>query len=265
VEPNRPRIQKLLRIPASLLGTQLGPVLAVIGLILVASPSHALIISMIETNLDGDAPAIISPNFGEDALAFSDRTHQHNGAAFDATGTLSTTGSNIVGLPAYLKGGDYVRFANNARENIDYTATVFAAGQVNWFLLVDNRLNGPATNTSSSNTTDPVLGGSLQWVIDGNWQRVNTGKSPNGQADYTGVDEGGNGIGAGMGLNQFYSVYQFPLAIDVVTVRNNGISGSNMISLIAVPEPSSALLVALGLAGILLAERGGRKKSSRLH
>ena len=218
-----------------------------------AGVSVATIISVNETGLDGDTPAIIEQNFSEDALAFSDRTHQHNGAAFDASGVLSTTGTNIVPLPAYLVGNDYVRFANNARENTGYFATVIADQPYQWYLLLDNRIDGIAGNTSSPNSTDPVLGGTLQWVIDGGWVRVNTGISPNGQADYTGVDESGNAVGAGLGLNQFYSVYQFPAATpltNVTTVFSNGTTGSNMISLVgspvaAIPEPSAFLLVGL--------------------
>ena len=120
----------------------------------------------------------------------------------------------------------------------------------NALMLVDNRVNGPAGDNSSPNTTDPDLGGTLQWVIDGNWERVNTGVSPNGQDDYTGVDEGGNGD-----LNQFYSVYTFPLDINVVTTFNNGVGGNNMVSLVAVPEPSGILLVLIGLLGLFLVRR----------
>ncbi|MDG2122092.1 MAG: PEP-CTERM sorting domain-containing protein, partial [Verrucomicrobiales bacterium] len=125
-----------------------------------------------------------------------------------------------------------------------------------WYLLVDNRVDGVAGNNGSPNSVDPVLGGSLQWVIDGGWQRVNTGISPDGQADYTGVDESGNGIGAGEGLNQFYSVYTLG-SLSEVTVSSNGIGGNNMISLVgvAVPEPSALLL---GLTGLALAFRRRR-------
>lgn len=233
------------------------------ALLAAASISQAGIIRIVEANLDGDTPAIYEPSgpgaagvtFGEDVLAFSDRTHQHNGAAFDGSGMLSTSGTNVVPLPDYLVGGDYVRFANDARDNADYSATVIADGPMTWYLLVDNRVNGPAGDNSSSNTTDPVLGGPLQWVIDGKWQRVNTGISPNGQPDYTGLDESGDGVGPGQGLNQFYSVYQFPLDTNVVTVFSNGIGGNNMVSLVAVPEPASILLASMGLLGLFLVHR----------
>ena len=61
------------------------------------------ILSVNETGLAGDAAAVISPGFGEDALTFSDRIHEHNGSAFNGN-TLSTSGTTIVPLPAYLLG-----------------------------------------------------------------------------------------------------------------------------------------------------------------
>ena len=45
------------------------------------------------------------------------------------------------------------------------------------------------------------------------------------------MDEGGDAVGAGFGLNQFYSVYT--LAGVSVTIRGQGIGGSNMLSLVA--------------------------------
>ena len=139
-------------------------VLTVVGvmLVLVCSSAQGSVVSVTEVGLAGDTPAIIATNFAEDALAFSDRTHEHNGAAFDSAGLLiAPTGPNIVPLPAYLLGNDYVRFANNARDNAGYSATVATNVSSDFYLLVDNRLDGPAGNFSSPNTTDPVLGGTL--------------------------------------------------------------------------------------------------------
>jgi hypothetical protein len=241
------------------------PIFAIaVTLLVIQSNSVANIVSVTETNLGADSPAIIVNNgFAEDALTFSDRTHNHNGAAFDAnTGLLSTTGSVIVPLPGYLLGADYVRFANNARDNANYSAVVNADTQSTWYLLLDNRINGPASNTSSPNNTDPVLGGTFQWVIDGGWTRVNTGISPNGQADYTGVDEsgGGHGVGPGVSLNQFYSVWTKTATSVSVTVSNNGVGASNMISLaavedLAVPEPTTVSLGLLSIGAIALRRR----------
>ncbi len=208
------------------------------AILLAPLASQAAITGVNEIGLAGDAPAIIvSAGFGEEALTFSDRTHQHNGAAFDVGGVLSTTGTNIVPLPVYLVGGDYVRFANDARENAGYSATVTTDVPSDFYILVDNRVNGPALDASSSNTTDPDLGGNLQWIIDGGWERVNTGISPNGQADYTGVDESGDGVGAGVALNQFYAVYKSSAPATNATIGNNATTGSNMVALVAVPAP----------------------------
>ena len=170
---------------------RINPVIAFLSVLAaMLTISHGGIVKVTETGIGGDAPAIIANNFGEESLSFSDRTHQHNGAAFDVgNGSLSTSGTVVVGLPDYLIGSDYIRFANNARENNPYSALVEADGPTAWYLLVDNRLDGFAGNTSSPNSTDPAIGGRLQWIADDGWQRVNTGISPNGQADYTGVDE----------------------------------------------------------------------------
>ncbi len=185
-------------------------------------------LAVVESGLDGDEPAVVeNAAYAEDALTFSDRTHEHNGAAFDsATGTLATGGDLVIDLPDYLVGQSYIRFANNARDNAEFEAVVTASGPAKWYLLIDNRLDGPNA-ASKGNTEDPILGGTLQWVIDGGWQRVNTGISPGGLADYVGVDESGDG-----GLNQFYAVYTLPDASTTVTINGNGIGGTNMLSLV---------------------------------
>jgi hypothetical protein len=209
----------------------------------------ASIVSVVEDGRGGDAEAIIGENFDEESLTFSDRTHQHNGAAFDAEGNLSTAGDTIVPLPGYLVGGDYILFANNARDNNPYTATVTADKATSWYLLVDNRLDGAAGNKNSPNSTDPVLGGTLQWIIDDGWERVNTGISPNGQADYTGVDESGDGVGAGQALNQFYSVYKLNSDEVSIVIGGQGIGGSNMLSLVAKTQASDSVVADKGTWG----------------
>ena len=247
-------------------------------ILLTSGVGQASIISVVEVNLGGDDAAIIEPSgtgadgtlFGEDVNAFSDRIHEHNGAAFDSTGTLSTSGTTVVPLPSYLVGNEYVRFSNNAEDNADYVATIIADEQLYWYLLVDNRLDGLLGDASSSNTTDPVLGGTLEWVTLGNWLRVDTGISPNGQADYTGVDEKYSSGGVDKDLDQFYSVYNLstneglPLKTNVATVFNNGIAGSNMIAVVGspspIPIPAALWLFGSGLLGLVGIAR--RKKTA---
>ena len=68
----------------------------------------------------------------------------------------------------------------------------------------------------------------------------------------------GPGVGPGLGLNQFYSVYVSPAPGTSITVGNNGIGATNMISLVAgpaqthaiIPEPMTMLAVALSLTGL---------------
>ncbi|NCF84376.1 MAG: hypothetical protein GWQ08_02435, partial [Verrucomicrobiaceae bacterium] len=55
--------------------------LALLAMALPASLLQAGITEVNESGLGGDTAAIIAPSFGEDTLSFSDRTHQHNGAA----------------------------------------------------------------------------------------------------------------------------------------------------------------------------------------
>ncbi len=135
-----------------------------------ADPKRGAQLTIEETGLGGDSPAQFNvlDVFEEDALTFSDRTHEHNSAAFDSgSGLLSTEGDLVVSLPNYLVGRPYVKFANNARDQDDYEATVTSDEPVQWYLLLDNRINGPAENADSSNDSDPELGGTFQWVIDG--------------------------------------------------------------------------------------------------
>lgn len=226
--------------------------LAGLCVLAVHSTAKAAITNVIEVGLGGDTAAIISQNLAEDSLALADRPHQLNGPAFTADVLNTPSGTEIVDLPSYLVGGDHVRFSNDARDNAGYSATIEADVPTTFYLLIDNRVNGPVPDANSSRTTDPVLGGTLQWVIDGGWQRVNTGISPAGQADYVGIDEGGNQSGAGMGLNQFYSVYRLSSASLSTTVQNNGVCCSNMIAVVGVPAPISgaAPVPALPLWGL---------------
>ena len=156
---------------------------------------------------------------------------------------------------------EYVRFANDAKNNVPYSATVTADVTTTWYLLLDNRSNGTANNAGSPNSTDPDLGGNLAWVAN-DWTRVNTGISPNGQADYTGVDEVGTaGVGPGVELQQFYAIYTPNAGPSTsITLSTQG-TGSNMYALVAanpIPEPSTFLLAVLGILGAAMMRRRRR-------
>ena len=223
----------------------------IIGLGATLGNTTAGIVSVVEQNVEPDVPAIIEPTsddpeavgitFDEDARSYAERIvkHQFNGAAFNEnSGRPDKESKAFISLPDYLIGNEYVRFAQGARDNADYSATITTDEPSIFYLLIDNRLDGPAGNSSKSNQTDPVLGGTLQWVLDDIWVRVNTGISPNDQADYIGLDESGNGTGPGVGLNQFMSVYRYGAPATSVTVRNNGMDGGAMISVVVAPAPA---------------------------
>ena len=205
---------------------------AVVSLVLLTGPVSAGIVSVVETGIAADTRAIIAAGFAEGVPALADRVHTHRGPAFDAAGVLNVNGVNPVALPPYLLGQPYVRFANDARENAGYSAVVTCDSPTIFYLLVDNRINGPVGAGNKTITTDPVLGGVLQWVIDGGWERVRTGMTPNGQGDFTAIDEANDGT-----RNNFYSVYRLAAPASSVTVRNNGVTGHNNICLIAAPAP----------------------------
>jgi hypothetical protein len=107
-------------------------------------------------------------------------------------------------FPAYLEGQQYVWFLQDVRHYTNYSCTVTVDCPSTFYLLVDNRVNDYAPESSYD---DPSFGPpDTQWVLDDGWKRVNTGLTPvvtpTCAGDYIGIDEGNNGT-----INQVYSVY----------------------------------------------------------
>ncbi len=241
-------------------------------------------------NLDPLPPQIETLTLTEESFAFVDRTHELTSARFDpATGLLNTAGTGtLVGFPSYLLGAQYVANANDNRSagtapaEVDYRVTYTVDTPGTAYLLLDNRLNGTASDgTSSPNTTDPDLGGNLAWVLNEGWTRVNTGIMPNTvtgapQADYVGIDEGASvaspdlrthhDAGAGNGLNQFYAIYSKQITAPG-TFTTSGIrqtvNAGNMyvVAYQPIPEPSTIVLAALGAIGVLVTGKRRRHVS----
>ena len=248
----------------------------VAGLFLCTSAQAALIAVSQNTvpNQDPLSPQIETTPFGDEVFAYVDRTHELTAPRFDATTNLLTTATtgNLVPIPSYLIGAQYVANANDNRAAgttgaNDYVVTYTVNTPGKAYLLLDNRLDGTNGNTSKSNTTDPVLTGVLSWVTEQGWTRVNTGISPNGQADYIGADEGqtvngpadrihtgtGNVAGSGQGLNNFFAIYVKDIpAAGTFTTNGERVAtpGGNMyvVAFVSAPEPSA--IAALGGAAL---------------
>jgi hypothetical protein len=124
-------------------------------------------------------------------------------SAVEGSAAPQTTASTN-GFPAYLEGQQYVWFLQDVRHYTNYSCTVTVDCPSTFYLLVDNRVNDYAPESSYD---DPSFGPpDTQWVLDGGWKRVNTGltpaQAPTSAGDYIGIDEGNNGS-----INQVYAVY----------------------------------------------------------
>jgi hypothetical protein len=214
--------------------------------------------------------------FGEDAFAYLDRTHQYNGPRFTAAGALTTTTAaddQILGVPSYLVGGEYVSTNNTHRDNATFQMNVTVGPAVTAYLLVDNRVGSGTANTSLD---PPTLTTVMNWVLTDGWVQKNSGISPGGNPDTVGMDEGATisdfntrsttttslGTGAGQSINSYLTVYEksFAAGSTITLKEQNDGTSRNMYGLVlveAVPEPS-VLGVAAGAAVIGLVRGRGR-------
>lgn len=158
--------------------------------------------------------AITVASFREDVPAYRDRVHQWNGA----TPTLP--------IPSYLAGGDYIMIRNDNRDNNPFQLDVTLAEPALVYVLVDNRLNdGDGASPPDFST------GLMSWLIDEGWEPVRTGYNRLGLRhlpDEIGVDEGGEGVGPGVGIDNYSSVYVKRFPAGNVTLYQADNSGRNM-------------------------------------
>ena len=124
-------------------------------------------------------------------------------SAVEGSAAPETTASTN-GFPAYLEGQQYVWFLQDVRHYTNYSCSVTVDCPSTFYLLVDNRVNDYAPESSYD---DPNFGPpDTQWVLDGGWKRVNAGltpaQAPTSAGDCIGIDEGNNGS-----INQVYAVY----------------------------------------------------------
>jgi hypothetical protein len=193
------------------------------------------------------------PLFGEEVLAFTDRTHQWNGAT-----------TNLP-LPAYLVGNEYLMSANNNRSVSNFVMTIELAREATVYLLIDNRVG------DNNNANPPTIGPGtalMQWVDPAQgWVPASTGYNRAQSRlvpDEVGVDESGDGVGAGVAINQYSSVYAkyVPEGGTVTLYEQNG-GGLNMYGVVVVPGEGPGLVqpvkatVALDDGNLVITWTGG--------
>ncbi len=167
------------------------------------------------------APFVV-PRFGEEVPAYVDRIHQWNGA------------TAALPLPDYLDGGEYIMIGNDNRDNtsLQLDVTVSAAALV--YLLVDNRLGD-----ADAATPPDFSAGNMGWLVDNGWTPAANGLNRTGDAklpDEVGVDEGGDGVGAGGGINNWCSVYVKKVAAGTFSLFQPDNAGNNMYGVVITPQ-----------------------------
>ncbi len=162
--------------------------------------------------------------FGEDALMFTDRTHEWNSNSGDPT--IAELG---------LDGADYIRFANDDRSPGDLMAVIgLEPGPKDLYLLIDSRIN------------------------DNNVANILNGHPFADSGILIGADESGDGD-----IDQTSRLFVLAGFEDVfIELGPQGQGGTNNYGFIAVsqplapvPEPATATLSLLGLAGLAMRRR----------
>lgn len=177
--------------------------------------------------------------FGHLAPAYVDRAHRY----YDDI-------PNNLPIPAYLVGKEYIMSGNDNRDNANYRLDVMVNDSVRVYMLIDNRLG------DADGATPPQFDAThMQWILDQGWAPTTNGLNRKHDAafpDEVPIDEGADGT-----VNQYFSVYykNFPAGTFSLFQADN--TGQNMYGVLvmpmAIPEPSTLVLGALGLAGICLA------------
>lgn len=158
--------------------------------------------------------AITVATFREDVPAYRDRVHQWNGA------------TAALPLPSYLVGGDYIMSRNDNRDNYPYQLDVTVSEPALVYVLVDNRLND-----GDGATPPDFSAGLMAWLLDEGWKPVRTGWNRYGYTyfpDEIGVDENGDGFGAGAGTDNYSSVYVKKVPAGMFTLYWADNAGRNM-------------------------------------
>ncbi len=184
----------------------------------------------------------------EDAPCYVDRNHQYNGA---------TSG---LPIPQYLVGGEYIMCGNDNRDNPDYLLEVSLNDSCYVYVLVDNRLQ------DGNNANPPTFGPNMQWLIDGGWEPMITGANRAANPtwpDEVGIDEGAGGTGAGVSIENFFSVYVKTVPAGSFQLYQADATGLNMYGVVVKPVPKTPFVsLARGdMRGVTFAVTDGSQTS----
>lgn len=171
---------------------------------------------------------ITVPSFQEDAPAYRDRAHQWNGA------------TAALPLPGYLVGAEYIMTRNDNRDNFPYQIDVTVSQPALVFVLVDNRLG--LTDNNGGNPPEnglPLAEWELMnWLGTEGFSPVSTGHNRAGNSaapDEVGLDEAGDGTGAGAGINQYASIYVKEVPAGTFALYQSDTAGRNMYGVVVKP------------------------------
>jgi hypothetical protein len=159
------------------------------------------------------------PYFGEDVPAFTDRNHQWNGALTN------------LGIPSYLRGGEYVMIGNDNRDNAPFQVDITVSVPSFVYLLIDTR-QGDADGANPPQSGLPIAQWTnMLWMRTNGFAPVLNGLNRTGNRtipDEVGVDEGADGVGAGVAINSFCSVYFKIVAPGTFSLYQPDNAGQNM-------------------------------------
>lgn len=194
---------------------------SIAGDVNIAQAADGVITSAINMNSadPADRYVIVPGGFNEDVDAFIDRTHEWNGAT-------------AAGLPGYLVGADYVQTANDDRGSATFSMALEFGAVVDLYVFVDNREGNVA--------------GNLPWLAALGF--VDSG-------DDIGIDEGGDGVGPGNGINQTMSVYRLAAHSGPITLGPH-VSGNNFYGVAASFVAPASMNLAVGAEAGTLAING---------
>jgi hypothetical protein len=153
--------------------------------LLAGSANAQFITSVTQRNTDTDAPELpqIAPDpLAEGSLTFVDRTHIY------------------ADVPPFILGAQYVRLANDNKNNSAYELDLTFAMNATLYVFVDNRMGGAAGGKG----VNPNIDG-MPWLTDMGF--VDTGED-------VGIDESADGS-----IDQYFSIFALPVTAGTITIH----------------------------------------------